>query len=199
MSTGLDKTAVAQLVAEERHWRDTGRWDRMAAAYAPDCEIRLAWFRGTAPDFVRASRAGGRGGTTKHRLSPSVVEVHGNRAVAETSVVVETRTTQDGLEVDLFSRCRYLNRLTRDTDGWLLAGVDCICEKDSVEPVYPDDELTFDRDLLAGFRPSYRFVTYNLLRHGITASNDLPGDDRPDLTSHLYAVTDEWLQTSTGG
>jgi len=195
MSQNMDKLAVAALIAEERHWRDRAQWDRMAAAYQAGCEVRLAWFTGTAADFLRASRAGGRGGVTKHRLGPSIVEVSGDRAVAETSTVVETRTDQDGIAVDLFVSCRYLNRLGRDDDGaWRLASIDCICEKDTVRAVDPGDMLKLDRELLDTYRPSYRFLSYNMHSHGMLPPADLPGDDRPDLCEDIYAAGRRWLR-----
>ena len=195
MSQQLDKLAIAALIAEERHWRDRADWDRMAAAYQPGCKVRLVWFQGTAADFLQASRAGGRGGVTKHRLGPSIVDVSGDRAVAETSTVVETRTDQDGIAVELFVYCRYLNRLSRDDDGaWRLASVDCICEKDTMRAVYPDDTLKLDRELLDTYRPSYRFLSYNMYSQGMTPPPDLPGDDRPDLCESIYAAARRWLR-----
>ena len=191
----IDKLAVASLVAEERHWRDRGEWERMAQAYHPDCVVRLAWFEGTGTDFVAASRAGGRAGTTKHRLAPSIVRVNGDRAAAETSVVVETRTEQDGVEVDLFAYCRYVNRVRRAGGRWRLASVDCVCEKDTMRPVHPGDRIDIDAARLARYRPTYKFVSYNLASHGITPRDDLPGDDRPDLCRIVYAEAEAWLRT----
>lgn len=193
MDQDSTKPAIAAVVAEERHWRDRGDWHRMAAAYLPECEIRLAWFQGTTAKFLEASRGGGRGGVTTHRLSPSIVRVHGERAVAETGVVVETRTEQGGVPVDLFSYCRYVNRLRRDDGAWRLASVDCICEKDTMHVVYPNDSVTLDKLALDTYRPSYRFVSYNLESHGLSARPDLPGDDRPDLRASVYEAAETWL------
>lgn len=192
----FDELAVASLIVKERYWRDRGEWGRMALAYHEQSFVRLAWFDGTGPEFVEASRAGGRGGTTNHRLSPSVVTVRGDRAVAETSVVVETRTKQDGIEIDLFAYCRYLHRSVRETDSWRLTAVECICEKDRMQPVRPGDEMDLDPGRLATYRSSYQFVSYNLDSHGITPRADLPGDDRPDLRQAVYADAQAWLTSS---
>lgn len=188
-----DELAVASLVHRERHWRDRGDWERMARAYAPDSYVRLGWFHGSGAEFVLASRASVRGGTTKHRLSPSIVEVHGDRALAETSTVVESRMTQDGVEVDLFAYCRYLTRARRDGGIWRLVGVDCIREKDTMCPVRPGAVLALDLARLATYRPSYRFGSYNLDSHGITPQPDLPGDDQPESVAPLYADAEKWL------
>ncbi len=186
---------VAALIAAERHWRDRGAWDLMARAYCADSVVRLAWFEGSGAEFVAASRAGRRSGVTRHRLSPSVVTVDGDRALAETPVVVETRTEQDGIEVDLFAYCRYVHRVRRDEGAWRLASVDCVAEKDTMQPVVAGAALDLDPVRLAGYRPSYRFVSYHLATHGGHPPGDLPGDDRPDLCRALYAEAEAWLRS----
>jgi hypothetical protein len=192
-----DEAAIASLILRERHWRDCGEWDRMAEAYHPRSRVRLAFFDGTGPDFVTFSRTSTRQAMTKHRLSPSIVDVAGDRALAETSVVVETRTMQDGVEVDLFVYCRYLNRVRRDGGLWRLASVETVREKDTMRPVDPGAVLKLDPVRLAGYRSSYRFVSYNLDSRGVAPQPDLPGDDRPDLLRPLYAAAENWLRGST--
>ena len=189
-----DEAAIASLIARERHWRDRGEWERMRESFHPRSRVRLSWFDGTGPDFVTASRTSTRPATTKHRLSPSVVDVAGGRAFAETSAVVETRTMQDGVEVDLFVYCRYINRLRRDADVWRLASVDTVREKDTMRPVDPGVILQLDPARLASYRPSYRFVSYNLESLGVAPQPDLPGDDRLDLLQPLYAAAENWLR-----
>jgi len=189
-----DELAVASLILRERHWRDRGIWESMAEAYHPHSRVRLAWFDGTGPDFVAASRERTRPATTKHRLSPSVVEVDGDRAVAETSAVVETRTTQDGVEVDLFVYCRYINRVRRDAGVWRLASLETVREKDTMRPVDPGAVLHLDPGRIVGYRPSYRFVSYNLESLGIAYQPYLPGDDRPELLRPLYAAAENRLR-----
>lgn len=189
----VDSYAVSALVTQERSWRDRGDWARMSEAYHTDSWIKLAWFEGTGAELVEASRNGGRSGSTRHRVSPSVVRVRGDRAVAETSVLVETRAEQDGIEVDLTVSCRYLTLLRRDGGAWRISRVETICERDTLNPVVPGDVLALDRERLASYRPTYRFLSYNIASRGIDPPQDLPGDDRPDLCAHLYRAADTWL------
>ncbi|MFC0040065.1 nuclear transport factor 2 family protein [Actinomadura rayongensis] len=198
-ATLLASYEVAALVAGERHWRDRGDWESMAQAYHGESWVRLAWFEGTGAEFVEASRSGGRGGTTRHRLSPSVVCVRGGRAVAETGVLVETRTAHSGIAVDLTVACRYLTLLRRDGGIWRISRVETICERDAIAPVMPGEVLEMDPQRLARYRPSYRFLSYSLSCNGIDPPPDLPGDDRPDLCAPLYQAAEDWLAAASNG
>lgn len=55
MTPMSDVTAITQLILRERQGRDRGWWDRMRAAFRPDSVVRLSWFSGTGPEFVRRS------------------------------------------------------------------------------------------------------------------------------------------------
>ncbi|HYY89658.1 MAG TPA: hypothetical protein VFA49_12745 [Chloroflexota bacterium] len=46
------------------------------------------------------------------------------------------------------------------------------------------------------FRPSYRFICYNLHLLGRSINSDLRGDDRPELVAALYAEADAWLSAA---
>lgn len=188
-----DAQAISDLVQRERHWRDRNDWDRMAAAYADDSIVTVAWFRGSGADYVEVCKSGGRGGVTKHRMSPSLVEVTEGRALAETSLLIETRIDLQGVEVDLVSSCRYLQRLVRVDSEWLIQSVECICERDAVRAVHPERIVSIDPQLLDTFRPSYRFVSYSLAVAGLPVRMDLPGDDLPETTAALYRAARSWL------
>ena len=189
----LDKLAVADLISVERAARDNSDWVLMADMHAPDAVARMAWFSGPVSALIEASRAGGRGGLTLHRLSPSVVAVAGDRALAETRVVIETRTEQDGVAVDITSHCRYVHRVVRTGSGWRISRIDCICEKDRLAPVLPGPVLKLDPTQLARYRATYRFVSYNLNSRGVTVDEDLPGVDRPEQLAQFYADSRDWL------
>lgn len=185
---------MAAAVARERLARDRADWDTMAQSFHADSRVRLAWFDGTGHDFVEASRI--RPGFVRHRLSPSVVSVSGDRAVAETPVSVESRTLHAGVEVDLNVSCRYVNRLALVDGEWLLTSVDCICERDEMRPVDPGQRLEIDERRLATYRPSYRFLAYQASSVGGHVSDDLPGDDQPDSTRPIYQDASAWLRHS---
>lgn len=58
MDEYADQFAVSQLIAAERHWRDTKQWDQMRNTYHPDSFVRVAWFQGSGFAFVEAGKAG---------------------------------------------------------------------------------------------------------------------------------------------
>src|ERR1051325_11138914 len=106
------KTLCADLVQAWGLARDQGKWNELLAIFHPGSEIAVSWFRGPYPEFVEHCRRNfGRGSTAKHQLWPACVTVNGARATAETSVVILVRQTIEGVEVDLTSNGRFLDRL----------------------------------------------------------------------------------------
>jgi hypothetical protein len=190
----LDLAAIQDLVQRERAHRDREDWTAMRMAYTAAARVRVTWFDGTIDDYVEQSRHpqwDASQSQSTHRLSPSVVTVVGDRAVAETPARVELRLTVDEVLVDLVASVRLLSRVARTADGWKLASMDAIYEKDSIAPVHPGDRLDITAEQTAGYRPSYRFLAYGARGH---LPDDIPGDDRPDLTKALYADIEAWLR-----
>jgi hypothetical protein len=188
-----DMLAVSQLISWERHWRDRGQWENMRSAYHPESLVRVAWFQGTGFEFVEASKGMHRQGQSKHRLSPTLVRLHGDRGLAETDTVIETRTLFREMEIDTTANCRLFSRVRRDDGIWRLASLDVIYEKDMLTPVNPSDHLMINREEIQRYRPSYRFLCYTLHSIGRSVDPTLPGDDRPDLVAALYAEAEDWL------
>ena len=105
-----DKYACAELIQSWGLYRDQRRWPELLATFHPDGEIAVSWFRGPFAEFVEHCK---RGGPSKHLISPSLVRVSGERAVAETSIVILVRQEIDDVAVDMTSRARFLDRLER--------------------------------------------------------------------------------------
>src|SRR5437773_2073916 len=110
-----DTLACAELIQAWGLYRDQCRWDELLATFHPDGEIAVSWFRGPFREFVEHCK---RGGPSKHLISPSVVRVAGERAVAETNIVILVRQTIEGIAVDMTSRARFLDRLERRQGTW---------------------------------------------------------------------------------
>ncbi|WP_113700021.1 nuclear transport factor 2 family protein [Nonomuraea lactucae] len=186
---------VAQLVLRERQSRDRGWYDDMADCFADDAFVEMSWFSGTGADFVEATRAmAGRGDLAVHRLSPPAVRLHGNRALLELPLVIERRIDVDGVEADIASACRSQYRARRGPDGrWRIVRVTSIYEKDTLSATIPGARLDVDPEILATYRPSYRFLAWDLNRKGYDVGNDHLGDDRPDAVQRQYADEFAWL------
>ncbi|MFE6484015.1 nuclear transport factor 2 family protein [Streptomyces sp. NPDC057757] len=189
-----DVTALTQLVLHERQGRDREWWDAMLESYAPDAEVRLSWFRGSGAEFVDQSRRmAGRGDRAVHRLGPAVVDVHGGRALVELPAVIEVTTELDGVEAVLASYARLLHRAVRTGNGWRIASLDPLYERDTLTPGIPGSTVRVDEEELRKYRVPYRFLAYVLGRRGYGVGDDLYGDDRPDEVARVYAEAHHWL------
>ncbi|WP_405166397.1 nuclear transport factor 2 family protein [Nocardia sp. NBC_01499] len=189
----FDIVTIQDLVSRERYWRDREDWDAMRSAYTDDAQIRVTWFEGSIDDYIEGSRnpSWDAASWSKHRLSPSVVTVDGDRALAETSALVELRVEFNDTLIDLIISVRLLSRIARTPRGWKLASMDAIYEKDVVTPVYPADRLAISAVDTAPYRRSYQFLAYGGQGQ---LPEDIPGDDKPELVDALYDAAHKWLR-----
>jgi len=193
IKTMLDRDAIFDLVRLERLWRDQCEWEKLDASYTDDGFVRVSWFEGSAHEFVRRSREMFNTGTlSKHLILPTLLRIEGDRALAESYGQVQIRGKLEGVEYDLVSHCRFLSRVARTRAGWRLGSFDAIYIRDNVTAVYPSERLPITADTVAKYRSSYRFISY-LLGARYPVSQELPGDDRPDLVEKLYKEGEAWL------
>lgn len=167
----------------------------MRSAYTDDAQIRVTWFAGTIDEYVEDSRqpSWDPSSITKHRVSLPLVTLRGDRALAETSTVVELRLSGAGTPFDAEISVRLLSRVVRTEDGWKLASMDAIYEKDALRPVYPADTLQITAEDTAPYRRSYQFLAFGGAGR---LPEDIPGDDRPELVEALYTAAQQWLHGS---
>ena len=89
LKTLIDKADVAELVQTERAARDQGQWDRMAACYWPKSVVSISWINCSGPEFVEASKtAFAEGVRHVHQMSPCIVTLKGDKALAETGCTI---------------------------------------------------------------------------------------------------------------
>src|SRR5215467_9656397 len=116
-----DKYACAELIQTWGLYRDQGRWPELTTLFTPDGEIAVSWFSGSYREFVdRCRQAFDAGQRSKHLLFPSVVQVAGDRAIAETNVVIMVRQKITGVLTDMTSHARFLDRLERRDVSWAI-------------------------------------------------------------------------------
>ena len=188
-----DMVSIQLLICTERADRDQEQWSAMRAAYTDNAIVRVTWFAGTIDDYVRSSRNPEWDSTaaqSHHRLSPSVITVHTDRALAVTPARVELRLPVDGVLVDLVASVRLVSRIRRTAEGWKIASMDAIYEKDTITTVHPADHLDITAEMTAPYRSSYRFLAYGARGH---LPDDIPGDDRPELVTALMHHAEAWL------
>ena len=83
--------------------------------------------------------------------SAPVIRIEKDRAMAETSVVIRVRQKFGGVDVDLTSCSRFLDRVERHGSAWLIAERAAIYERDRLDPVEPSAEFDalFEEEHLA--------------------------------------------------
>ncbi|MGE4431155.1 MAG: nuclear transport factor 2 family protein [Sphingobium sp.] len=190
----LDRNAIDSLIQRERTARDTGRWDEMADCYHPDSLVEVSWFQGPGKEFAeRSSKIAGGKVYTFHQMSPAVVTLNGDRALAETSCSIHGLTELDGVEIDILSHGRLLWRALRHGDAWLIAGMRVYYIADMILPMNPAHPPVIDQDIFGKMRKSYRSIAYSMARSGFEVRDDLPGIDRPETVEALRAQEERWL------
>ncbi|GAA1011044.1 hypothetical protein Aple_057210 [Acrocarpospora pleiomorpha] len=192
-----DVETVTQLVLHERQGRDRRWWDQMRAQYWPDATVHLSWFEGGAYENVDLSEAmNANGSVSTHRLSPLVVHVIGDRAIAELPTVIEAPITINDVDVVLMSSLRIQYRALRRDSEWRLLRLDTIYERDHLVVTTPGESVHVDAAELAPFRKPYRLLAWFLAARGYAVLDDLLGDDRPDEVAAFYERERRWLNES---
>ena len=192
-----DKIACAELIQNWGVCRDQGKWKDLRATFTPDGHISVSWFRGPFEQFVercRASYAAGHG-WSRHHLFVPVVKLNGDRAVAETSVIIRVRQPFNGIQLDLTSCSRFLDRVERHSGGWLIAERAAIYERDRLDPVEPSpafDEL-FKSANTAQYPEQYRYMAFRLAHTEGRSLAAVIYRDGGAETADLYARFSGWL------
>ena len=85
--------------------------------------------------------------------------------------------------------------MVRTPRGWRLKSFMGIYSRDTLTAVNPNDKLPIDWNEIRKFRPEYRFLCYAMMQRGYSVSQELPGDERPDIVNAYYAKCERWLET----
>jgi hypothetical protein len=192
-----DKIACAELIQAWGVCRDQGKWKELRSTFTADGHISVSWFRGPFEQFVERCRASFAAGNSwsRHHLFPPTVRLNGDRAMAETSVVIRVRQKFNAIDVDLPSCSRFLDRLERHAGGWLIAERAAIYERDRLDAVEPSaafDEL-FKAANTAQYPEQYRYMAFRLAHaEGRTLAPVIYRDGGPE-TVDLNARFSEWL------
>jgi hypothetical protein len=186
-------SAITQLVLAERECRDLGRWERMKACYHPDAVVRISWFTGSGPDFVDASREMARRGVpAKHRLGPVSVRINGTRAVATMVIAIDIPAVLAGVEVMLTSHARVFYRAELREGRWKLSSFEVFYMRDELAARIPGESVPVTAADVAGYRPSYRFLSHVLANGGYSVRDDLAGEDKPETVEALCTQVYGW-------
>ena len=190
-----DKHACAELIQAWGFYRDQGKWPELLATFAPEGRISVSWFKGAFREFVdhcrRSFEAGQR---SKHHILPATVRVKGERAVAETNIVIMVRQKIGGVAVDMTSYARFLDRLERRGSRWVILERAAIYEQDRLDPVEPSEafDQLFKTTDLSIYPEQYRYMAARLVAAGRALAPVVYRDGSPE-TAQLYAHYNAWL------
>lgn len=188
-----DKAACAELIQNWGIFRDQRRWTELRTTFTPDGQISVSWFCGAFEQFVEHCRAGQ--GWSRHHLFVPAIKLAGDRATAETSVIIRVRQPINGLMVDLTSCSRFLDRLERRSGGWLIAERAAIYERDRLDPVEPSPAFNelFRAANTTQYPEQYRYMAFRLAHAPGRSLAPLVYRDGGTETADLYARFSGWL------
>jgi SnoaL-like domain len=188
-----DRLTIRQLVEDWAVLRDARLWDRFREVWHDDGVMQATWFQGTRDEFIKVSEEGYRKGVRiLHFLGGSVIDVSGNRAIAQTKMTISQRAEVDGVLCDVVCTGRFYD-FFEQRYRWGLVLRQPIYEKDRLDPLDPSAKLTLDKELLARFPEGYRHLAYLQTRIGYTVKPDMPGLDGAELEA-LYTRGAAWLK-----
>jgi hypothetical protein len=193
-----DKYACAELIQAWGFYRDQGKWPELLATFAPEGQIAVSWFSGAFREFVdRCRRSFEAGQRSKHHILPSTVRVKGERAVAETNIVIMVRQKISGVAVDMTSYARFLDRLERRGGRWVILERAAIYEQDRLDPVEPSEafDQLFTTTDLSIYPEQYRYMAARLVAAGRALAPVVYCDGTTE-TTQLYARYGTWLGDS---
>ena len=161
-----DKYAIAELIQAWGLYRDQGKWKELRGTFTPDGHISVSWFRGPFDQFVERCRAGFAASRSwsRHHLFASTIRLDNDRAIAETPVMIRVRQKFGAVEADLTSFSRFLDRIERRGEGWLIAERAAIYERDRLDPVEPSPafDALFESAHTAHYPEQYRYMAFRL-------------------------------------
>ena len=122
----------------------------------------------------------------------------GDRAVAETRMVLQVRAAVHGVAVDVICYGLFHDLFVRGAEGWRVQQRVPIYEKDRIDTLVPGQVLQLDAERLAALPEGCRHLTYVQSQGGAQITPDLtvPGSA---AFERLYAQGRAWLSDAAPG
>ena len=198
----LHQLAIADIIERERAARDFAFWSEMASYYHPDSSVEVSWFKGSGQEFVERTQRQYEKAKQQpdhaerihfHEMGTTIVNVNGDRAIAETPCTLHSFFPLDGIACKNTAFVRLAWRAQMLNGRWLIAGLRCVYLRDLITPCNPSQTPQLDQAELDCYRISYRFTCHHLARLGLDPKDDLPGVDRPETVTALREGERAWL------
>jgi len=199
LRTLLDRAAITQVVQGWGLARDTGRWELLRSFHTHDATVQTTWFVGSATEFVERSRqAFDAGAKVQHFIGAATIELRGDRAVAETRMVLQVRAAVHGVSVDVTCHGLFHDLFVRNAEGWRIQQRVPVYEKDRLDTLVPNQALQLDVANLAALPEGCSHLTYVQSQGGAQITPDLPVPGSAAL-ERLYAQGRAWLSGTEPG
>jgi hypothetical protein len=193
MSERDDKQDIAEIVQNWALWRDGGDWVKLRTAFHRDGVMTATWFTGTADEFIgHCKTAWEKGSRSGHFIGGSAVRLNGDKAIAESRLILHTRGPAEGVEVDVTCYGRFYDRFVRQAGAWSILRRNVVYEKDRMDPVRPGTAPQLDDALLKRFPEGYRHIAYVQTKAGLNVNPDLP-TPRSAALEALVRDAEAWL------
>lgn len=189
-----DKVAIRELIDRWIITSDSGFWDEFKKTWHDDGFMAATWFQASAEDFSRKRRAGFEAGVSIiHANLGHMSDIVGDRAIAQTKMIISQRAVVHDIQVDVTATGRFYDFLEKREGRWGIVRRQGIYEKDRMDPVDLAAKLELDADLLAQFPEGYRHLAYLQTQIGYDVKKTgLPVMKGPEVEK-LYAEGTAWL------
>ena len=189
----IKRTEIRELVEKWVMYRDAADWDNFRTVWADDGRMMATWFWGPAEEFIKVSIKGfERGIYILHFLGGSLVEIEGDRAVAQTKMTISQRGDVHGVECDIVCTGRFYDLIERRNNKWVVVLRQPIYERDRMIPLNTSQSLELDQEVLKSFPVGYQHLAYFQQGLGYNVKRDMPGLTGPEVEA-LYAQGAAWL------
>jgi SnoaL-like domain len=171
-------------------YRDLGQWDRLRQLFHPDGTIAVSWFEGPFAKFVSASEQMGASDLrSKHVIGSPVIDLAGNRAIAETRAIIlgENRNLKLGCNAFV----RFYDLVERRDAEWKIFRRDFVY--DLAAFTFPRGPIGIDAETLDRYPPEYAAMAYLLEKSGFPVRRIFPtGSSEAEKT--IRADGHRWLK-----
>ena len=194
LKTLIDRAAITDIVNRWGLCRDDGRWDELRSFYTPSGTMHTTWFVGSATEFIdRSIESAKKGARGQHFIGAATIDIVGDKAIAETRMVLLLRAVVHDVEVDVTCHGRFHDQFVRNPVGWQILKRVPIYEKDRIDPLDPVARLELDKAVLARHPEGYRHIAYVQSSSGASITPGLP-TPKSEALAALYAEARAWLR-----
>lgn len=189
-----DEYEIRRLIDGWSLWRDTGDFDRLAETWHEDGRMVTTAGETSAAEFIaNARRAMEAGLDVVHINGGTVVDIAGDRAVAQTRVTLTQRTSIDGVLCDVECRGRFVDLLERRDGRWGFVFRQPTYDRDRISACSGGVVPPLDQERLQRFPVGYRHFGYVQSLQGLNIQDGLPGRNGPAM-DNLRARAKAWLR-----